>query len=172
MTFHVTITGAWGDPWYASYDEAQAADMLRRAAGHGYTVELTSGGGFNVLREIPGRGCRTIRCEPARKSGNLTPTVRRDLDLIAHRAGASWETSGRIRAGHFSSIPPGASARLRERGLITTEGEAVTVSLQARLARLHQDRRGSSPWSYKPTAGELAELPGRQPARNCGEAGA
>jgi hypothetical protein len=161
VTFHVTIGAAGGgEPWYASYDEAEAASLLRRAAGHGYTVELTWGGGFNVLREIPGRGCRTIRCEPTRKSGNLTPTVRHDLDLIALRPGASWETSGRIKAGHFSSIPAGASARLRERGLITTEGEAVTVSLQARLARLHQDRRGRSPWSYKPTTDELSVLTG------------
>jgi hypothetical protein len=162
VTFYVTISpAAGGEPWYTSYDEAEAASLLRRAAAHGYMIELTPGGGFNVLREVPGRGCRTIRCEPARRAGNLTATVQRDLDLIALRPGASWETSGRIRAGHFSSIPPGASARLRERGLITTEGEAVTVSLQARLARLHQDRRGRSPWSYKPTAGELAGLTGR-----------
>ena len=156
--FRMAVKAADGTRSEGACTEAQVARSLATASSRGYTVEILPDGGFNVLREIPGKGCHVVKVTPVRKVRKLTRTVRSDLALIGTRRAAEFvPATGRINAGYFSSIPPAASADLMGQGLVTLAGNTVTVSLSARIAMLHQDS-GHAPWSYKPTALELLRL--------------
>jgi hypothetical protein len=154
----MTVTSADGTVSEGMCTEAQAARSLATATRRGYGVEVLPNGGANIVRCIGTAGRHVVKLEPVRKAGNLTATVRFDLRLIAsrHRSDFVPET-GRIKAGYVNSIPPGATAGLIARGLVTLTGAAVTVSLSARLAMLARDNR-PAPWSYKPAAGEVGEV--------------
>jgi len=157
-TFIMTVTHSDGSVYEGPCTDAQAARSLATATRRGYGVEVLPNGGANIVRHVPGRGRHVVTLAPGRNARKLTATVRFDLALIAsrHRSDFDPET-GRIKAGYVNSIPPGASALLRGRGLVTLVGTSVTVSLSARLAMLAQDNR-PIPWSYKPSAGELNDL--------------
>ena len=158
--FHMTVTSTDGTVSKGACTEAQAARSLATAVRRGYFVEVLPDGGANIKRKVHGTagGSHWVKLEPARHAGNLTATVRHDLFLIAVRPSATFEPeTGRIKAGYVNSIPPGASAFLRYRGLVTVSGTTVTVSLSARLALLAQDNR-PIPWSYEPTADELRKV--------------
>ena len=156
--FYMAVTNTDGSVHEGICTEAQAARSLATATRRGYFVEVLPNGGANIVRHVPGRGRHVVTLTPTRKAQKLTPTVRFDLKLIAsrHRSDFDPET-GRIKAGYVNSIPPGASALLMGRGLVTLTGTAVTVSLSARLAMLAQDNR-PVPWSYEPSAGELNDV--------------
>ena len=117
-------------------------------------MEVLPDGGADIKRQVHGTagGSHWVKLHQRGSPGRLTATVRHDLFLIAVRPSATLEPeTGRIKAGYVTSIPPGASAYLRYRGLVTVSGTTVTVSLSARLAMLAQDHR-PVPWSYEPTA--------------------
>jgi len=156
----MTVTHADGTVAEGACTEAQAARSLATGVRRGYSVEVLPNGGASIMRTIPGRGYHTVRFTPGRTARKLTPTIRQDLALIAsrHRSDFNPET-GRIKAGYVNSIPPGPSASLMSRGLVTLTGTAVTVSLSARLAILAQDNR-PIPWSYKPSTDELNRVLG------------
>ncbi len=158
--FCMTITHADGSVYEGPVTEAQAVRSLATGSRRGYGVEVLPNGGASIIRPI-GRSYHAVRLTPARNAGKLTATVRQDLALIASRHRSDFVTeTGRIKAGYVNSIPPGASALLMGRGLVTLDGTRVTVSLSARLAMLAQDNR-PIPWAYKPDAGELDDLCGK-----------
>ena len=157
-SFYMTVTMADGSVHEGTCTEAQAARSLATATRRGYSVEVLPNGVASIGRRIGATGRHWVRLTPMRYPGKLTPTARMDLRLIATRHTSEWQPeTGRIKAGYVNSIPPGASALLMGRGLVTLAGTAVTVSLSARLAMLAQDS-GHAPWSYKPSAGELSDL--------------
>jgi hypothetical protein len=166
VAFYMTVTSTDGTLTEGACSDADVARSLATAARRGYKVEVTSQGGTNIVREVPGKGRHSVVYVPFRNAGNLTATVREDLRLIAirdrvarhGRPGAEFQPeTGRIKAGYINSIPPAASALLRFRGLVTVNGSAVTVSMSARLAMLAVDS-GHAPWSYHPTVAELSDL--------------
>lgn len=149
--FRETVTSADGSTTEGTCSEADAMRTLGRAVRLGYRVEATQNGGAVIVRLIhagtdhwqPPRK-HTVTLEPIAAAGKITATNRLDLGIIdQHRASRSLAArldpaTGRINAG-LNSIPPAATARLMERGLVTVERDAVSVSLAARLAMLAQD---------------------------------
>jgi hypothetical protein len=150
--FRETVTSADGSTSEGSCSEAQASRLLRRVVRLGYRVEATRSGGAVIVRTIPHGGDtwkparqHTVMLEPVTVAGKITATVRGDLGIVGRWAAGSLAAqfrpeTGRIDAG-LNSIPPGAAARLIERGLVTVDGTSVAVSLVARLAMLAQDHR-------------------------------
>ena len=143
--FRSTVTSSDGTTSEGTSSEADAWRTLRTAVRRGYSVEATRQGGAIIVREIPHAGDtwqparkHTVTLEPVTHAGTVTATMRGDLDAIA-RWGRSRLTGDRIRAGFIYGIPPAATARLMQRGLVTVDGETVSVSLVARLAMLAQD---------------------------------
>jgi hypothetical protein len=158
--FWMTVTNADGTTSEGVCTEAQAARSLATASRRGYDVEVLPSGGANIVRRIGTAGRHVVKLEPLRKAGKLTATARFDLRLIESRHVSVFQPeTGRIKAGYLNSIPPGATAGLMARGLVTVTGTIVTVSLSARLAMLAQDNR-PVPWSYTPTTDELSDLLG------------
>ncbi|GAA5070475.1 hypothetical protein [Streptomyces similanensis] len=173
--FRETITSADGSTATGTATEAHARALLRTAVRRGYRVEATRTGGVIIERDvwdgsrIPKK--RTVALEPVTPLGNITPTIRGDLDVIAARdaylvtgaEGTFMGRNGRIAAG-LHGIPPAAAKRLIGRGLVvlgepyeaTSNGympetrTPVRVSLAARLA-LHAQAhrtRTSEPLGY------------------------
>jgi hypothetical protein len=143
ITFRMTVTSADGTISEGTCGEAAARRMLSTAMRRGYRTEATLQGGAVMVRDIRGGVVprrHTVTLEPATPAGKITDTARRDLELIASR-GASLLPNGRIKAGYIYGIPPAATAQLIARGLVTVAGDAVTISLAARLAMLAQDHR-------------------------------
>jgi hypothetical protein len=151
IAFRETVTSADGTTAEGMCSEAHAATLLQRAVQRGYSVEATRNGGAVIVRTIPGASGHwtpprrhTVTLEPVTATGKVTETMRSDLVIVgcwpAGRQLAAHlnAKTGRIDAG-FNSIPPGATRRLIDRGLVTIAGDVVTVSLAARLAMLAQD---------------------------------
>jgi hypothetical protein len=147
--FREAITSADGTVTAGTCDEAHALSLLRRAVRRGYTVEATRAGGAVIVRTVhdgdyvPRR--HTVTIEPAVPAGKITKAMRRDLVALADRDARSGPNridagTRRINAGLYS-IPPAATARLADRGLVKIDDDRVTVSLAARLAILAQDHR-------------------------------
>ncbi|MCM1964868.1 hypothetical protein [Streptomyces sp. G1] len=133
----------------APYTEAHARTALIRAVRRGYDVEATAAGGAFITwarldldpRE-DGRVLRHFRgltITPDKPVGKLTPTQSEDLDMIeqaGERARIEQE-GGRdvIRCG-FLRVPPGLTARYRDRGYVTVEEDGrARLTLAALLAR-------------------------------------
>ncbi|MBP2056345.1 hypothetical protein J2Z21_009363 [Streptomyces griseochromogenes] len=142
--------------------------MLRRTLKYGRcTAEATRTGGAIIEREVRDGGLvakkRSITLEPVKPVGSITANTRGHLAAIDAESAPYLVTEamppfqsrvGRISAG-VDSIPPAATARLVDRGLVTVgppwrstsngylpETRAtVAVSLAARLAMLAQDHR-------------------------------
>lgn len=155
--FSETVTSADGTVSTGTCSEAHAWSLLQRAVRHGYSVEATRTGGAVIVREIPSgsltwtpRRKHTVTLEPSAAAGKITDQMRRDLDAIAARRSGAWLAAGRINAG-FYTVPKAAAARLVQRGLVTVDGTAVSLSLAARLAMLAQDHRTttSEPPGYR-----------------------
>jgi len=153
IAFRETVTSADGSTEEGTCTEAQASRLLATAVRRGYTVEATRNGGAVIVRTIPGTADHwtptrrhTVTLEPLAEAGKVTDTMRSDLVIIGlwpagrNLAARLNAGTGRIDAG-LNSIPRGAAKRLIERGLVTVTGDAVTVSLSARLAMLAQDHR-------------------------------
>ena len=157
ITFYMTVRSADGTTAEGAASDADVVTSLARAARRGYQVELTSRGGADITRTVPGKGRHTVAFKPVRPAGTLTATVRRYLGLIDSRPAEYDPEKERINAGWISWVPPVATARLRSHGLVSVDGATVTVSLSARLAMSRQDRR-PGPWGYVLSGGELAEL--------------
>jgi hypothetical protein len=163
IMFRQSVTAADGTTTGGTCGEARARSLLATALRRGYTVEATRPGGVIITRPVhAGRtipGSRTVTLTPAVPLGALTQTVHADLAAIAARTarrpaylitGAvpahARGRAGRICAGLYA-VPPAATRKLVERGLVTLgapppaepgsppeERVAVTVSLAAWLA--------------------------------------
>ncbi|MDX3672748.1 hypothetical protein [Streptomyces europaeiscabiei] len=164
--FNETVTHTDGSTSTGTATETHALRLLRKAVRRGYHVEATRTGGAIIERDVhdgsPVPKKHTVTLEPVQAIGTLTVTVRRDIAAVEARgaylvtaAEPQFRTNvGRIAAG-FASIPPAASQRLVDRGLVgvgqpytaTSNGflpetrVPVRVSLVAQLAMLAQDHR-------------------------------
>lgn len=118
LLFQVTRTAE--DTTTATYNEAAALVLLRRAARRGFGIQAQRSGGFRIewqaLRLDAPPASRLITAEPTTPA-RLTATMRADLEHIAGSR-ARRRAGGGIRIG-LSQIPPGAAARLHARGLLT-----------------------------------------------------
>lgn len=152
--WRVTITSSDGTSEASDYTSGEARQLLATAAQRGYAAEATWPGGITITRPVHGfslvRRLHIVRLEPLTPAGKITPAVRRDLELINGRRSRTERGTGVILAGNFGAIPAGAARRLRARGLIEDDGQAVTVSLSARLAMCAQAHRAtaSAPGGY------------------------
>jgi hypothetical protein len=157
FTFFMTVTSTDGTVTGGACSDADIKRSLATAARRGYRVEVTSQGGANIRREIPGKGCHTVIYTPFRKVyGIITNVTREDLRLIDIRRAAEFQPeTGRIKAGYVNSIPPATSSWLRFRGLVAVDGTTVTVSMSARLAMLARDHK-PAPWAHILTPDQLA----------------
>jgi len=156
FTFYMTVTSTDGTVTEGACTDADIKRSLATAARWGYRVEVTSQGGANIRREIPGKGCHTVIYKPPRSAGNMSATNIADLRLIDIRPTAEFQPeTGRIKAGYVNSIPPAATSWLRSRGLVAVDGTTVTVSMSARLAMLARDHK-PAPWAHILTPDQLA----------------
>ncbi|WP_033247135.1 hypothetical protein [Nocardia carnea] len=146
LLFQVTRTAE--DTTIATYDEAAALILLRRAARRGFGIQAQRSGGFRIewqahrLDTPP--ASRLITAEPTTPA-RLTAIMRADLEHIAE-CRARRRAAGGIRIG-LSQIPPAAAARLHARGLLTTPADdpaRVVLTLSARLALLAEAHRTST----------------------------
>lgn len=139
------VTRAAEDITTATYDEAAALALLRRAARRGFGIQARRSGGFTIewkahrLSAPPAP--RLITAEPTTPA-RLTATMRADLEHIASGR-ARRQAGGAIRIG-LSQIPPAAAARMHARGLLTApayDSARVVLTLSARLALLAEAHR-------------------------------
>ena len=142
--FRETVTHASGES-SGSASEAHALFLLRRAIRQGDSVEATPAGGAIVRWTRTDRGGikvkRSIVFNPHLPVGDLGPETVRHLGVIDSRTSAHYELRElrRIIAVGLYEIQPFDTARLRARGLITTDDAApVRLTLTARLGLLAQ----------------------------------
>ncbi|MFD7555232.1 hypothetical protein ACFV9E_11955 [Streptomyces sp. NPDC059835] len=154
------ITRTSDDVTDGTATETHALSLLRRALTRHYDIEARPDGSAHITwarRQFdPHHDGRTVNTPrsltltPTTPIRSLPKTVLGDLKLIRT---APWnprlETEGGlevIEQGLFR-IPPAATARLRDRGLITTDGDGyVRLTLTARIAvHAHQHRTHTTP---------------------------
>lgn len=166
--FHATITHTDGSTSEARYTEAEAFDLLGRVLRkrRGFHVEATRAGGVIITRDVYDGGITPKRHTLALESAaqpvtKLSAQTRMDLETLVDHHGQAFlaqggPNDGRICASLYG-IPPGATRKLIERGLVTVGDELparergnedsrrpVAVSLVARLAMIAQDHRTST----------------------------
>ncbi|MGW4720671.1 hypothetical protein [Nocardia sp. NPDC004260] len=152
LRFRISRADGGADTWTATYSEADATSLLRRAVRtRRATVEARRNGGFvlqwnvhHLTGDTVTTTTATITAEPI-TAARLTATMRADLEHIAeHPTRARWRPDGSLHVGFLGRIPPAAARRLADRGLIATEPEnrpAVRLTLAARLALLAEQHR-------------------------------
>lgn len=179
--FRETITHAH-DVTEGTASEAHGLMLLRRAVRCGYAIEATREGGALITwtRRQLGSGAplhRSITLAPQMPVGNLTEAVVRHLTTIDTVRPARYmqsDTGRRYILAGLVEISPMATAALRARQLVTTEGgDRVRLTLTARLGLLalaHRTRTTEpTGWSRPSGLGRQAVTAGlNRPGRRAG----
>lgn len=125
------------DSWYVT-DESAERTVRRDVIKHGVVPDVELDGTITLIRVgWHGKPKLTVTLKPTRKMPLVTKSMADDLEELIKCRNPVVHGPGRIRAG-FYSVPPAATARLWERGLIdfgdNKEGDPVTVTLTGHLA--------------------------------------
>lgn len=156
--------------------EQHAMLLLRRAVNRGYAVDVTPAGGASITwtyRQLNGEHItehpRSIRLAPDPPLARpLSETAVQDLELIDEARRAEYDRQAQVIVGGLWKIPPGATARLRTRGLVAIEDDGrARLTLTARIilfARQHRTRTTAPDGWYRPAGQVSAGLnkPGRR----------
>lgn len=132
MTYTETVTRN-GETHTGTVTDTEALTLVRRARRLGYKATAAKDQTVTIVRERGNRAVATVVLRPQSATSRLSETQYRDLSIIEHEAKHARIADGAIRT-LTCRIPPAATRRLIERGLIVASGIRVEISLAGRLA--------------------------------------
>lgn len=153
MTYTETVTRN-GETHIGATTDAEALALVRRGRRLGYKVTATKDGTITIVREIAGRTIATVVLRPQSKPQRLSDTQYGDLAIIDHDAKHARLDGEAIRT-LVCRIPPAATRRLIEKGLIVADEARVEISLAGRLAMAAHQHKVWTVGGSEAVAGEV-----------------